>query len=279
MSMLKTKAYEENSSNILIQMIEPLRDPCSHSHSGSPIDSFHHLNLLPTEIKLSKNAILHHLIFCHSMEPISQLIVHQEKESQYHLSIIDINSTHHAPTFPFSDIQIHLNEPKASTKIKALTLSNIKQPNPIKHHQDLQLTVHHHKPDCQSEIVTRSVVGGKAKNSFVGKIIVYPGAHKTQAKLENKNLLLSDNAEVNSKPELEIYNEDVMCTHGSTVGYLDIDALFYLKSRGIPELEAKKMLIEAFMKPIQDVFIPFITTLLFEDKINAPIQLFLEEIE
>ena len=89
----------------------------------------------------------------------------------------------------------------------------------------------------------------KNASDFTGTIVVAPNAYKTEARLDNKHLLLSKHAEAKTKPELEIHNGDIHCTHGATIGYLDQDALFYLKSRGIPEVEAKQLLVTAFIQP------------------------------
>jgi Fe-S cluster assembly protein SufD len=115
--------------------------------------------------------------------------------------------------------------------------------------QEIVLTVVHQAPQCESHTIARCVVAEKAKSTFKGKIIVEATAHDTNAFLENKNLLLSPSAEANTSPELEIYNKEVRCSHGATVGYLDSEALFYLRSRGIAEEEAKSMLIKSFIQP------------------------------
>jgi len=111
---------------------------------------------------------------------------------------------------------------------------------------DHHLVVEHLKPRCASHEYFNGILSDKARGVFHGKIYVYPDAIKTDAKQTNKNLLLSDNAIVNSKPQLEIYADDVKCTHGATVGRLDENAIFYLRSRAIPAHKARQMLIYAF---------------------------------
>lgn len=96
----------------------------------------------------------------------------------------------------------------------------------------------------------KSILGGRAMAVFDGKIRVEKGADKSFAYQLNKNILLSDEATMNSKPVLEIFADDVKCTHGATTGQIDREAIFYLKSRGIEEAEAKKILIEAFVKDL-----------------------------
>ena len=90
------------------------------------------------------------------------------------------------------------------------------------------------------------MLGGRARGVFNGKIIVRPDAQKTDAKQTNKALLLSDEAQINTKPQLEIFADDVKCTHGATVGQLDPDMLFYLRARGLGRADARALLIRSF---------------------------------
>jgi Fe-S cluster assembly protein SufD len=96
------------------------------------------------------------------------------------------------------------------------------------------------------------VVSGQARGVFQGRIVVRPGADQTDARMGHHALILSERAEVDAKPELEIFADDVACAHGNTVGALDEDALFYAEQRGIPEAEAKSMLTEAFVGEVTD---------------------------
>ena len=100
---------------------------------------------------------------------------------------------------------------------------------------------------CTSRETFKSVLDGSARSIFQGKIIVRPHAQKTDARMATHALLLTDEAEADNKPELEIYADDVQCGHGATSGALDQGLLFYLKSRGIPEKEAEMLLIQAFI--------------------------------
>jgi Fe-S cluster assembly protein SufD len=111
---------------------------------------------------------------------------------------------------------------------------------------DHHLVVDHAQPRCASHEYFNGILDGKSKGVFHGRIRVQPGAQKTDAKQTNKNLLLSDTATINSKPQLEIYADDVKCTHGATVGQLDPEAVYYLRSRGIGLPQARRMLIHAF---------------------------------
>jgi Fe-S cluster assembly protein SufD len=114
-------------------------------------------------------------------------------------------------------------------------------------HADTTLIADHDKGDCLSREVFKTVLDGESHGVFQGKIIVRPGAQKTDAKMMTQALLLSENAESSNKPELEIFADDVQCGHGATAGALDEDLLFYLKARGIPGKEAEALLIQAFV--------------------------------
>jgi Fe-S cluster assembly protein SufD len=111
---------------------------------------------------------------------------------------------------------------------------------------DTHTTIDHAMPHNGSHEVYKGILGGRARAVFSGKIIVRPDAQKTDAKQTNKALLLSDHAEINTKPQLEIFADDVKCTHGATVGQLDEDMMFYLRARGIGRDDARALLIRAF---------------------------------
>jgi Fe-S cluster assembly protein SufD len=119
-------------------------------------------------------------------------------------------------------------------------------------HVDNQTYVDHAKPDCESNELYKVVVNDSATSIFNGKIYVNQIAQKTNAFQSNANILLSDDARANSKPQLEIYADDVKCSHGCTIGQFDDEALFYLKSRGIRELVAHKVLLDAFIGEVLD---------------------------
>lgn len=116
-----------------------------------------------------------------------------------------------------------------------------------KQHADTRLIIDHQVPNCASRELFKCVMDDHARGIFQGKVIVRPHAQKTDGKQSSHALLLSETAEFDAKPELEIYADDVACGHGATAGDLNHDHVFYLKSRGIPEAEAKAMLIAAFV--------------------------------
>ncbi len=119
-------------------------------------------------------------------------------------------------------------------------------------HADLTTVVTHTAVDGTTEQLTKGVVRDQARAVFQGRIVVAQGADRTDARMGHHALLLSDRAEVDAKPELEIYADDVACAHGNTVGALDKDALFYARQRGMPEPVARAMLTEAFVAEVAE---------------------------
>ncbi|MGA7885032.1 MAG: Fe-S cluster assembly protein SufD [Acidobacteriaceae bacterium] len=113
-------------------------------------------------------------------------------------------------------------------------------------HLDNYMHVEHASPYCSSRQFYNGILDGHAHGVFHGRIVVHKAAQKTDAKQTNRNLLLSDDAQIDTKPQLEIYADDVKCTHGATIGQIEENALFYLQSRGISEMEARKLLLMAF---------------------------------
>ena len=119
-------------------------------------------------------------------------------------------------------------------------------------HDDVtfDITMHHRTGDCRSQQTFNGLATGEAKCGFFGKIVIAPDAQRTEAFQENHNILLSDTARINTKPRLEIYADDVKCSHGATVGKLNEDEQFYMRSRGIPEDEAKVLQMISFVAPV-----------------------------
>ncbi|WP_115708474.1 Fe-S cluster assembly protein SufD [Legionella sainthelensi] len=139
-----------------------------------------------------------------------------------------------------SDISLDLHEEKSYSLMNGIYAPADGQ------HIDHHTTVQHLVPNCKSEQDYKGILTGRSRAVFNGKVFVAKDAQHTDAKQQNKNLLLSVNAEVDTKPQLEIFADDVLCSHGATVGQLDEEALFYLATRGIDRLEASHYLIHAF---------------------------------
>lgn len=109
--------------------------------------------------------------------------------------------------------------------------------------------IRHRVPECKSQQSFNGIVGGSAHTNFYGRIVVAPDAQKTEAYQSNRNILLSETAKTDTKPQLEIYADDVKCSHGATVGSLNEEEQFYMRSRGVPEAEAKVLQMISFIAP------------------------------
>jgi len=142
------------------------------------------------------------------------------------------------------DVGVSLDQPGAEVVLNGLYFVDGKR------HVDNHTRVHHRAPETCSDELYRGVVDGKGHAVFNGKAVVHPDAQRIEAHQSNRNLLLSRDAEIDTKPELEIYADDVKCSHGATVGQLDRNALFYLLARGIGEKVARSMLTFAFAEAV-----------------------------
>jgi len=140
-----------------------------------------------------------------------------------------------------NEVHATLAGPKAAAHLNGAQLGDGER------HVDTTTVITHAAPDCASRQTFKSVLAGRSRAVFQGKIHVHRAAQKTDGYQMNQALLLSPSAEIDAKPQLEIYADDVKCSHGATVGELDADQLFYLRSRGLPLREARAILIEAFL--------------------------------
>ena len=191
-----------------------------------------------TEVSLSSSAILkHYKIQQESLNAyhIGNLNVTQDKDSRFESNSISLGGS-----LVRNDIHGQLAAEGSEIIMNGLYLTNGKQ------HVDNHTRVDHLKPNTHSTENYRGVLNGKSRAVFNGKVVVHPQAQKIEAHQNNANLLLSDDAEIDTKPELEIYADDVKCSHGATVGQLDENMLFYLRSRAIDEETARSLLTYAF---------------------------------
>ncbi len=166
---------------------------------------------------------------------ISNTFVHQEADSRYSSNTISLHGG-----LIRNNTFVKLNGENAHNDTDGIFFSDGKQ------HVGNFTFIHHAKPHCTSDQLFKGILDDEATGAFNGKILVDEFAVKTQAFQRNNNILLSKTAKMNTKPQLEIYNDDVKCSHGATVGQLDTDALFYLQSRGIGKKEANHLLMYAF---------------------------------
>lgn len=144
------------------------------------------------------------------------------------------------------DIDVTLDHEHARCSLDGLYVANGRQ------HVDFHTNVEHAAPRCESNEYYKGIAGGRGRGVFNGRVHVHPDAQKTEAHQTNRNLLLSRNAEIDTKPQLEIHADDVKCSHGATIGQLDEQMLFYLRSRGIPENAARGMLTYGFARDVVD---------------------------
>jgi len=177
-----------------------------------------------------------------------------EAEKQFHLGRVDVKQLRDSRFVSHSlamgaalsrvDIAVSLSGANASCALNGLYLIGGRQ------HADHHTRIDHASPDCTSQETYKGVLSGRAHAVFNGKVVVHKGADGTDAKQSNGNLLLSDHAEVDTKPELEIYADEVKCAHGATVGQLDMNQLFYLQSRGLSKTSAMNVLTFAFAEDV-----------------------------
>jgi Fe-S cluster assembly protein SufD len=197
-----------------------------------------------TSVSLGANAVLHHVK------------LQRESASAYHVARLDARLSR-SSTFTTTaitlggriarnDIVSTLDGEGAECTLNGLYVADGDALT------DTHTTIDHAKAHCPSHEVYKGILGGKAKAVFNGKIIVRQDAQKTNAKQTNKALLLSDEAQINTKPQLEIFADDVKCTHGAAIGQLDEDAMFYMRARGIAEADARNLMIHAFAAEVLD---------------------------
>ncbi|TVQ12860.1 MAG: Fe-S cluster assembly protein SufD [Bacteroidetes bacterium] len=171
----------------------------------------------------------------HNSAVIHNAFFKQKKQSNLSSHALILNGG-----FTKNIINVELEEPQCNTVLNGLYLVDSNQ------HVDNQLLVDHAAPNCQSEQLYKGILDDEATAVFSGKIMVRREAQKTLAYQNNKNILLTDEAKANAQPQLEIYADDVKCSHGATVGQLDPAALFYLRTRGLCERTARQLLMYAF---------------------------------
>ena len=172
---------------------------------------------------------------------ISGVHVHQDNDSRYTSHAISLGGA-----WTRNDVDVQLAAPGVECGLNGLYMAGGRQ------HVDTHTRIDHLQPHGTSREFYKGVLDGYGRGVFNGKVLVHPDAQKTDARQGNQNLLLSDNAEADSKPELEIYADDVKCAHGATVGQLDADAVFYLRSRGMDEQAARSLLTYAFAGDVID---------------------------
>jgi len=204
------------------------------------VDGEKNFNNHVSEILIAENAFLEYNKIQDKKEnnfSIATEQVYQEANSNFTINTATFNGA-----LVRNNLNIEVDASNCETNLNGLYLGKNKD------HIDNHTVVDHKKPHCNSNEIYRGILDDESTGVFNGKVFVRPNAQKTNAFQKNNNILLTDNATVNSKPELEIYADDVKCSHGSTTGQIDEEAIFYLQSRGISKKGALKLMINAFAK-------------------------------
>lgn len=233
-----TEAPQQISNRLLV-IAETGSQATLIEHNDSCHEALNTLNNQVTEVFIRANAKLQHIrlqLEHESAIGINGLHVQQSRDSQYENHLVTFGGK-----IKRNDLQVAFLEPNAYASLDGVFLAKHKQ------HIDNQTALDHISPHCNSDEVYKGLITDSAKAVFNGRIHIHKDAQKTEAHLSNKNLLLSKQAEINTKPELEIYADDVKCSHGATVGQLDEKSLFYFQSRGIDQATAEGMLCFGFV--------------------------------
>ena len=235
--------------------ITPLAQPrnlfvADESSSFKVVEAFHTIG---DEINYT-NALTE--IFCGKNSGVEYYKIQDDSEKSFHTGSTDIkqarDSRFSATTITWggsiirNNLNILLDDENIETHMYGLFYARNKE------HIDNQTFVDHAKPNCESNELYKGLIDDDATGVFNGKIMVREDAQKTNAYQSNNNILLSDNATIYAKPQLEIFADDVKCSHGATTGQLDKEALFYLRSRAVSENEARILLLNAYVSDVID---------------------------
>jgi Fe-S cluster assembly protein SufD len=209
----------------------------SVDHAGSALNVVSH-------VELGTNAVLDYLCVQNESENtvlMSSTRIDQARGSRYNYAGFDLGGglVRHELKTVFAGSGAH------AAFLGAFVLDKAR-------HVDNHISIDHASPGCSSEQFFRGVLGGSSRGVFNGKALIRPGADESSVRQSNANLLLSPLAQIDTKPELEIYADEVEASHGATVGQLDETAIFYLRSRGLSETEARRLLVGAFCRAVTD---------------------------
>ena len=215
----------------------------AHSRPSSPLVAPYFTNAV-TEVVLGEGSWVEHAR------------IQRESESAYHIAFSHVlqGRESHYRSFALSmgaaisrhNLHTRLDAPETEALLYGLSIGRGEQI------VDNHTAIYHDQPDCRSWEVYKTILDQKSRGVFNGKVFVKPEAQKTDAKQTNRTLLLSEEARIDTKPQLEIFADDVKCTHGAAVGYLDELPLFYFRSRGVPAENARRLLTYAFAAEVLD---------------------------
>ena len=196
-------------------------------------------------IQVDDNSMLSHILLQQNhakSKDLNHIFVEQQENSTYKTQLINIGGD-----LIRNDLNVQIDGENCDTDISGLSLLSGKD------HIENYTVVSHNKPNSNSQQLFKYILDESSEGVFNGLVTVQPDAQKTDSQQTNKNILLSKNALMNSNPQLEIYADDVKCSHGSATGELDEDAIFYLRSRGIDPIAAKSLLIKGFAREVIDI--------------------------
>lgn len=240
-------------------------------------------NYISTDDSKNFNNVVSEIIL-HEHAHLEHYNLQQENIHTFHIGATQVQQHAHSEFISHSftmggglvrsDTNVNLKEEHAACTLNGLYLARDRQ------HIDHHTLIEHAKPHGTSREYYKGVLAERSRAVFNGKVIVHLDAQKTDAQQTNKNLLLSRDAEIDTKPQLEIYADDVQCTHGAAVGQLDNSALFYLRTRGMDEAEARSILIYAFIREIIErvTVLPLRNYLQHHLFAHLPVKLMLEEL-
>ena len=228
------------------------------------VDENAHVQIIERHQSLTSNPVLSNIVTEIFSAKNSTVDVYKIQNDELNASLVDntyvdqkSNSVVSVHTFSFggnitrNNLNFFQNGEHIDSILKGITIIEGKQ------HVDHHTLVHHIEPNCESHQDYKGIFDERSTGVFNGKVIVNKEAQKTNAYQQNNNVLISDKATINAKPQLEIFADDVKCSHGCTIGQLDDDALFYMQQRGIPQKEGKALLMFAFANTVlESVKIP-----------------------
>ncbi|UMB52704.1 Fe-S cluster assembly protein SufD [Lutibacter sp. A64] len=227
-----------------------------------------HVQIIERHQNLSKNAVLTNAVtevFAHKRAIVDYYKIQNDTEnsslidstfvSQKQQSVASVHTYSFGGKLTRNNLEFYQEGEYITSNLNGISILNDKQ------HVDNHTLVDHKFPNCESHELYKGIYADKSTGVFNGKVIVRQAAQKTNAFQQNNNILIDDGASINSKPQLEIFADDVKCSHGCTIGQLDESALFYMQSRGIPKKEAKALLLFAFgNEVVEKIKIPQLKT-------------------
>ena len=212
-----------------------------------------HVQIIERHQNLSKNAVLTNAvteIFVHKRAIVDYYKIQNDTEnsslidstfvSQKQQSVASVHTYSFGGKLTRNNLEFYQEGEYITSHLNGISILNKKQ------HVDNHTLVNHKFPNCESHELYKGIYADKSTGVFNGKVVVQQAAQKTNAFQQNNNILIDDGASINAKPQLEIFADDVKCSHGCTIGQLDESALFYMQTRGIPKKEAKALLLFAF---------------------------------